>query len=305
MSPKTIIKLFFLIVMSLHIPAWSNEDIPLLKNLDLKSPELKALRNDVKETISVVKGQRQLAELPDIKFYEYKVKKGDNLWNIISKTSLDLDTILTINSLSSPDEIKPGKTIYIPNMRGIISVISTPTDIETLADKYNISARYIYAVNKIDANLKKKIIFIPCGTLSDSEKSLFMGTGFLYPVKSAKMTSMYGQRIDPINFRPKFHTGIDLACPIGSQISASREGKVVFTGYKGGYGKLIIIEHSNGFSTYYGHLSKINVVPGQYVKNGQFIGLSGNTGRTTGPHLHFEIRKKSSPVNPRYLMKRI
>ncbi|WP_052210484.1 peptidoglycan DD-metalloendopeptidase family protein [Thermoanaerobacter sp. YS13] len=115
-----------------------------------------------------------------------------------------------------------------------------------------------------------------------------------YPV-----TSPFGMREDPKNPNSReFHTGIDFGVPSGTPIKAVADGIVVLAGEYGGYGKAVVIKHANGLSTIYGHLSEIKVEAGKEVKQGEIIGLSGNTGRSTGPHLHFEIRENGQPVDP-------
>lgn len=98
------------------------------------------------------------------------------------------------------------------------------------------------------------------------------------------------------------HKGIDFASPYGSDVFAAAEGKVIFAGVKGGYGNCVIISHGNGLSTLYGHLSQLNVKPNQQVKVGQLIAKSGNSGRSTGPHLHYEVHKNNTPVNPKLFL---
>ena len=115
----------------------------------------------------------------------------------------------------------------------------------------------------------------------------------------ARMTSPFGWRIHPITGRREFHKGVDLAARIGTPVRAAAAGRVIFAGRLGGYGLTVIIDHENGVSTLYGHLSVISVGPGERVKGGERIGLSGNSGLSTGPHLHFEVRVKDEPVNPR------
>ena len=96
----------------------------------------------------------------------------------------------------------------------------------------------------------------------------------------------------------KMHQGVDFAMPVGTQIRAAAAGKVIKAGTAGDYGQLVVIKHSEGFETRYAHNSKITVKVGQYIKQGDIIAYSGNTGRSTGPHLHFEIRVNGKPQDP-------
>jgi len=122
---------------------------------------------------------------------------------------------------------------------------------------------------------------------------------FISPLVINKKTSNFGFRRNPFNNNfNEFHSGIDLSCEKNTRIRASSSGEVIFVGWNGGYGKLIILKHSNGLETYYGHLKTIFVKNKQHISIGMVIGRSGNTGRTTGPHLHFEIRKNGKPINP-------
>ncbi len=187
-------------------------------------------------------------------------------------------------------------------MRGLIFENRNLDSIEEISRKFKINETYIKKINNIE-NQTKKYLFIPNAELSNLERSLFLGTGFASPLNRGRRTSGFGNRIDPIDKTIKFHTGIDIACPVGSKVFASRSGKVIFTGFRGNYGLLVVIEHSHKYQSYYGHLSKIKTKIGASVKRGEVIALSGNTGRTTGPHLHFEVRKKSRAINPGILLR--
>lgn len=118
------------------------------------------------------------------------------------------------------------------------------------------------------------------------------------------ITSLFGQRIHPITGEEHTHTGLDLAAPEGTDIEAAASGEVVFAGEKGGYGNLVIIEHSDGQQTYYAHCSELLVEQGQKVTKGQTIAEVGSTGSSTGPHLHFELRDASgTPQDPLPIIK--
>ncbi len=118
------------------------------------------------------------------------------------------------------------------------------------------------------------------------------------PTKGARITSHYGRRLDPFTKKRAMHYGLDFAGPVGTKIVATAPGKVVHAGRKGAYGRLVEIDHGHGFKTRYGHLSKIYVKKGEQVTLGQEIGVQGNSGRSTGAHLHYEVRFNNKPLNP-------
>ena len=121
---------------------------------------------------------------------------------------------------------------------------------------------------------------------------------YIKPLSGGRLSSGFGGRKAPTKGASTNHKGIDWATPIGTAIYASSGGTVTKAGWGSGYGYVIYIKHPDGRETRYGHLSKVLVSPGQSVKQGQKIALSGNTGRSTGPHLHFEIRINGVAVNP-------
>lgn len=125
----------------------------------------------------------------------------------------------------------------------------------------------------------------------------------LWPVRGV-LCSSFGGRLDPFSGEGAFHTGVDLSAARGTQVHVTADGIVSSAGWSGDYGKLVVVDHGNGLQTYYAHLSQTLVVPGQEVRAGQVIALSGGTGRATSPHLHYEVRVHGTPVNPyKYLAK--
>ncbi len=123
-------------------------------------------------------------------------------------------------------------------------------------------------------------------------------TGALLRPVNGPIVSGFGYRVHPIFRRVKFHYGIDIAAPYGTPIRAAGDGEVVFAGWRRAYGNTVIIDHGNGLATLYAHCSRILVTEGQRVKQGDVIALVGSTGLSTGPHLHFEVRRYGEPVNP-------
>lgn len=124
------------------------------------------------------------------------------------------------------------------------------------------------------------------------------------PASYATMTSGFGYRRDPFNGGAAMHSGLDFAGPIGAPIHAAAKGRVTFVGQKGAYGNVVEITHGNGLVTRYAHMSRFAAKTGQYVDAGTKIGAIGNTGRSTGPHLHFEVRHYDRAMNPRLFLER-
>ena len=119
----------------------------------------------------------------------------------------------------------------------------------------------------------------------------------IWPVRG-QITAGFGQRMDPFSGEGAFHAGVDISVPFGTGVEATADGIVLEAGPESGYGNEILIDHGYGLTTKYGHLSRIFVVVGQVLKRGQVIGAVGMTGKTTGPHLHYEVHVKDTPVNP-------
>ena len=125
----------------------------------------------------------------------------------------------------------------------------------------------------------------------------------VWPVEGRLMSS-FGQRNDPFSGEGTYHAGVDISAPSGTPVQAAADGTVIQLGGINGYGRLVVVDHGNGYETFYAHLSRIDVIEGQDVRRGQTIGAVGSSGRATGPHLHYEVRVHRVPVNPyRFLAK--
>jgi len=119
----------------------------------------------------------------------------------------------------------------------------------------------------------------------------------LWPVEG-QITASFGERIDPFNGEGAFHSGVDISAVVGSAVVAPADGAVTFADFLGGYGRAIMVDHGHGITTRYGHLSSFAVTAGQIIHRGDTIGYVGSSGRSTGPHLHYEVRINDAPVNP-------
>jgi LysM repeat protein len=238
----------------------------------------------------------------------YRAKNGDNLWTVAEKSGLDFYTLLSVNRLKKANEISIGQELKIPNQRGILHTVYEGETLEDIALKYDVRIRKIIRVNQIlDPNEIKQgsDLFIPGATVTLAfSKELLKNSGvppqFAWPCRrSSRISSRFGYRKDPFTGRRAFHNGLDFAPGYGASVYASISGVVTHAGWMGGYGRLIVIRHANGYSTRYGHLSRVRVKKGKYIRQGQQIGNVGNTGRSKGAHLHFEIRRSGKPLNPK------
>jgi len=119
----------------------------------------------------------------------------------------------------------------------------------------------------------------------------------MWPLKG-RITSGFGTRSDPFSGERRFHNGIDISAEIGTPVKSAADGDVIFSGWKDDYGNLVVVRHANGYISVYGHNSELNVTEGDKVKRGQILSLSGMTGAVTGAHLHFELQKYQTPLNP-------
>ena len=300
--------LFFITLWLASIPLNSFSQYQYIQRLSYSDHVFKSFRNNILyldragvywDSRSTRPSQRRKFTFKGLKLALYKVKRNDTLENIAQRTSLTTDTLISINTLASRFSLKPGHVIVIPNLNGRLDIISKESSVHDISNKYQLSPDLIYYVNHMrnDIVYQGNKVFIPYKGLSKDEKAYFRSDVFLMPV-SGRISSGFGIRKDPFKQRHTFHGGLDIAARHGKPVFASQDGQVLFARNAGGYGNLIILAHKYGYSTLYGHLSSIYVKVGTKVRKGQFIGRVGQTGKCTGPHLHFEIRRYNKVKNP-------
>ena len=242
--------------------------------------------------------------IPSFKLGTYKVKKGDSLFGISHRFNISIDSILTANNIKNAHYLNVGTVLRIPNMSGVFYTVKKGDSLSSIANKYGVKVNDIADINDLASStihIDQKL-FIPGGSLSTWERASLMGNLFKRPTRG-RVTSKMGFRIDPFTRKLAYHMGIDIANSIGTPIYAAQYGRVVYTGYKGNYGKTVIIVHPQGYKTLYAHLHKITVKRGEAIQQGEKIGLLGNTGRSTGPHLHFEVHQHGKILDPLKVIK--
>mgnify|MGYP001594795310 CR=1 FL=1 len=249
---------------------------------------------------------------------EYKVASGDTVSKISEKFGISKETIVWENKLSSVNAIKPGQALRILPVTGINHKVTRGDTIYSIAKKYKANAQ--------------AIVDFPFNDFVDSETfSLAVGQNLVIPdgirpdPVAPRSTSSYlaSQRTPNAgavsatgNFAwPMggvitqrfgwYHTGLDIATAFGTPVVAADSGVVTAAGWpdNSGYGVRVVIDHQNGYNTWYAHLTRVAVSAGQTVKRGDVIGYEGSTGRSTGPHLHFEVRRGTKRLNPLEFLK--
>ncbi len=283
----------------------------------------------------------------------HEIQKGDSIWKLAKKYETDYTLIIASNSLTNPDQIRPGKNLDILTKQGFSYRVKDGDTLSELALKYKISQKSIHETNAIGKHLLAgSTIFLPDATeieevspapkevvsamvavSTDEKSSQSEGSSLASEAKESKfekeqetlaaltekedsslkavvknkqfvwpahgeISSGFGKRVSPIYGEEMFHNGIDICVIEGTSVKAAAAGKVIFSGWKEGYGNMVVIRHENNYLTVYAHLAESKVAEHQQVKQNQEIALSGNTGLTTGAHLHFEIRKYDTPLNP-------
>jgi murein DD-endopeptidase MepM/ murein hydrolase activator NlpD len=237
--------------------------------------------------------------IPSLRLVEYTIRPGDTLWEIAGRFGVDPDSIISANVFTNVHAIMPGDTILVPNLRGIFVHVAEEDTILKYASAYKVPPDFIMEVNDLRTSrlVPGQKLFLPGVRFQHMERAYALGEAFAKPVRG-RLTSRFGYRVDPFTRRKALHTGVDLASPAGTKVHAAQGGSVVFAGERYGYGKTVIIAHRFGYNTLYGHLGSIRVGRGQQVSGGEVIGTVGNTGRSTGPHLHFEIWLKNRKIDP-------
>ena len=266
MISVSISALFFYVKVSNNKPldarAISKHEIEVLKKFDsmlLKTAELEA---QVKRLNSLSKN---IATKSNLDIDQYKLSKAPAMGGI--------------DGVSSP----------------IISQDSLSKSIEALELELELAEKRYGIIKEIQSQQQEQLKLV-------EKKQLINSTSFPFtyaiPVKAGYVSSRFGKRRDPISGHRRHHSGIDIAARLGSKIHTIASGVVLFSGRKGGYGKVVDIRHSDSLITRYAHLNTMKVKKGDVVKKGEIIATMGRTGRATGTHLHFEVWKNNRPVNP-------
>jgi murein DD-endopeptidase MepM/ murein hydrolase activator NlpD len=251
---------------------------------------------------------------------DYEVKGGDTISSIAGNFDISQETILWENNMDKGDQIKPGQTIKILPVTGVSYTVKPGDTVDSIAKKFDTEAQNIvdFPFNDVPDDFKLKAgeeLIVPNGVRPDSAVPAPKKTQPSYTAQAPSSASFQadggGSFVWPASYQyistyfAWWHPGIDLPNRAAPPVAASDGGQVVVAGWPDsyGYGNRVVIDHGNGYTSLYAHLSNIYVSVGQAVSRGQIIGQMGSTGRSTGTHLHFEIHYKGVPVNPLNILK--
>jgi murein DD-endopeptidase MepM/ murein hydrolase activator NlpD len=206
----------------------------------------------------------------------HKVAAGENLYRIGLRYGVPAEDLARINRIGDVTEISVGQRIWIPTRPGARPLALSSRQVSSKGPRSGANSA---AASRARQSARREV---------QRQSNL----DFVWPVRGGKLTSRFGRR----NGRP--HEGIDLAAGRGTRILAAEAGKVIHSGRLGDYGKVVILKHAGRYRTVYAHANKLFVRKGQFVEKGDRIAAVGSSGRSSGPHLHFEIRQRESPRDP-------
>lgn len=242
----------------------------------------------------------------NLSYFAYRVRSGDMIGRIAEQFDVSSDSIISVNNIRNSRLLQIGDYLKVPTMSGILYTVKKDGEtIETIAEKYKIDSAVCSAVNHIEsasALTSGATLFVPGAQLGWAERAEINGDLFRKPIRARwYKSSSFGWRASPFTGARSYHSGVDMACPMGTNIYAALPGTVTATGYNSTYGNYVIVAHHSGYKTLYGHMSAITCVRGQAVSQDTRIGRVGSTGMSTGPHLHFTVFKNNKQVNPENL----
>ncbi|MPZ98272.1 MAG: peptidoglycan DD-metalloendopeptidase family protein [Dehalococcoidia bacterium] len=248
-------------------------------------------------------------------FFEYEIQEGDTVYSIAERFNVSTDYVVWNNAdvITDSDLLEVGSRLQIPSVEGIIHSVRIDETVSDIADQYEANSDDIisFAANGLrnDPNLLTPdvLILVPGGVIPPPPPPPPADTIVPQPGGGGGGTGAWGWPVAGLlssPFGPGHPLGIDLAGPVGTPVTTAQGGTVTFAGGNPccSYGYHIIVDHGDGYETLYAHLSGFNVVSGQYVDSGDVLGWIGMTGRTTGPHVHFELRRWGAYQDPLWFL---
>jgi murein DD-endopeptidase MepM/ murein hydrolase activator NlpD len=302
----------FLLGAAIAVSAQSPVSFPVIKRLGAGDVVFRQYGDDVREgrrVFTSTAGNRPGQRLSPadwaerLSIYAYTTREDDvvddTVRGIAARCNVTQASIATLNHIVHDDGIGE-RTMLLPTVSGIFVPHDPASDMERLL----FSARN--AEDGVTITVAgTQYLFFPGDDFSPTERSFFLSGGrFQFPLRSYTVTSRFGSRVSPISGAVRFHGGLDLAAPMGTDVYAAGEGVVAECGENAVYGTFVIVRHDALWTSLYGHLSAVLVKQGEKIEKGKTLGKVGSTGQSTGPHLHFELRQNGKAADPQTLLRR-
>lgn len=287
--------LLVLIIPQIHgdLSPLLEDSLPLIQKLDRDDPLFLQLINEVE----AFHQQKKKGGLPrQAMFMRYEVKENDSLFTLAARLTVPAASLATINRLSGPT-LTPGTILIVPSLPGLYVHEANPSSLEKLllSRLEKMVPSMVVFTRKSQQEFFK---FYPDEEFTPSERRFFLVKYFINPVPGARISSSFGSRRNPFGTNITFHAGIDLVKDLGSPVAVIADGVVRETGFETLYGNYIIVDHYDGWRSFYAHLRSIRTRTGATVSQGQAIATLGNSGKTTGTHLHLEIYQNGEAKDP-------
>ncbi len=241
--------------------------------------------------------------LADFNANAHAIEQGESYWSVARDAGVNIDTLIGVNPDMQHLDAYIGRPLLVVNQRGTVHVVKKGESAREIATDYGVELKVLRECNGLGwFGLREgRLLFVPGAAprqMTAEMKILVDRRNLLRSPLAGKYTSLVGSRSDPFTGTSKHHNGVDIKAPFNEWVGAAGDGTVIFAGWAGGYGKCVRIQHEQGYETLYGHLNVILVSPSAKVKQHQFIGRVGTTGRTTGAHLHFTVTKNGKLQDP-------
>ncbi len=304
--------------------AVAGSEYPAIEELNNSDVLFRQLQNDISE---FHRSRGSENGPPPLSFFRYELRDNDTFLRVASRLTLPQATIASLNGLREARFPSGLKEIVIPNQPGVFAPLDPESDLEyMLSGRVDPEELEIATEEDPDPEMRtpedpavsdertvgdegvrtrintrgttREFHFFAGDDFTAEERRAFLGILFRAPLSQFRISSPFGSRPNPFTGRMSFHTGLDMAAPHGTPVRAVREGTVVDADNDRVYGKYVIIEHDRVFTTFYGHMNEIRVDLGDTVQAGTVVGSVGNTGLSTGPHLHFEVRVRGEARDP-------
>jgi murein DD-endopeptidase MepM/ murein hydrolase activator NlpD len=281
---------------------------PLILRLDLSDNGFRQYLADVElsRRLLFVSGKTRgtpasLAE--SLTVYQYTPREGDDIFSLAARCNIPYAAIASLNRISRPVMMETGTPLLLPSVPGLFVPEEPRSDLERLlasARSRDTPSRAVALNIHVPGAADRSGVFhfFPGADFSPTERAFFLNPGFRFPLRSYRITSSYGPRQNPFTGNIRIHEGLDLAAPAGTEVYAAAGGIVTEIGEDPIYGIYLVIKHGENWASLYGHLQKVETTLRSAVRSGNLIGRVGSTGQSTGPHLHFELRRNGESRDP-------